>query len=106
MITYLPAQFLHRIASTVFYCSLSILSYPIGNQSINQSINRHYFKMMSDNSMPVMNQPANMMESGPNGNNLAAAAVQRHPVESLQAQQGVYCRTQDDGSASRVIQDN
>lgn len=35
-----------------------------------------------------MNQPANMMEVGPNGNNLAAAARQKHPIDLLQQQQG------------------
>jgi hypothetical protein len=29
-----------------------------------------------------------MMESGANGNNLAAAAMRRHPVEILQQRQG------------------
>mmetsp|Transcript_25217 Transcript_25217/g.62139 ORF Transcript_25217/g.62139 Transcript_25217/m.62139 type:complete len:139 (-) Transcript_25217:79-495(-) len=43
--------------------------------------------MMSDNSIPVMNKPVDMMSSGANGNNLQAAARQRHPVEELQRQQ-------------------
>mmetsp|Transcript_55590 Transcript_55590/g.153935 ORF Transcript_55590/g.153935 Transcript_55590/m.153935 type:complete len:138 (+) Transcript_55590:63-476(+) len=43
--------------------------------------------MMSDASLPVMNKPVNMMEAGPNGNNLQAQAMQRHPVEELQRQQ-------------------
>ena len=50
---------------------------------------RHYnYIMMSDNSLPVMNKPVDMMEVGPNGNNLQAAARRRHPVEELQRQQG------------------
>eukprot|EP00526_Cylindrotheca_closterium_P028241 CAMPEP_0113618614 /NCGR_PEP_ID=MMETSP0017_2-20120614/9431_1 /TAXON_ID=2856 /ORGANISM="Cylindrotheca closterium" /LENGTH=83 /DNA_ID=CAMNT_0000528135 /DNA_START=53 /DNA_END=301 /DNA_ORIENTATION=+ /assembly_acc=CAM_ASM_000147 len=43
--------------------------------------------MMSDNSIPVMNKPVDMMSSGVNSNNLQAAARQRHPVEELQRQQ-------------------
>jgi hypothetical protein len=41
--------------------------------------------------IPVMNQPVNMMEVGVNGNNLAAAALQRHPVEVFQRRQGMLC---------------
>eukprot|EP00540_Astrosyne_radiata_P022369 CAMPEP_0116864862 /NCGR_PEP_ID=MMETSP0418-20121206/25061_1 /TAXON_ID=1158023 /ORGANISM="Astrosyne radiata, Strain 13vi08-1A" /LENGTH=133 /DNA_ID=CAMNT_0004500137 /DNA_START=145 /DNA_END=546 /DNA_ORIENTATION=+ len=37
--------------------------------------------------IPVMTKPVNYMEVGPNGNNLAAAAVKRHPVDTLQQQQ-------------------
>jgi hypothetical protein len=44
--------------------------------------------MMSDNSIPVMNQPVDLMEAGPNGNNLQAAAMRRHPVDELQRRQG------------------
>ena len=44
--------------------------------------------MMSDNSIPVMDKPVNMMEAGPNGNNLQAAAVKKHPIEMMQRQQG------------------
>lgn len=41
---------------------------------------------MSDlsSSIPMMRSPANQMETGPNGNNLAAAATQNHPVDSIQ----------------------
>jgi len=31
-----------------------------------------------------MRSPANQMESGPNGNNLAATATRHHPVDTLQ----------------------
>lgn len=34
--------------------------------------------------IPVMQQPASLMEAGPNGNNLAAQATARHPVDNLQ----------------------
>jgi hypothetical protein len=44
--------------------------------------------MMSDNSIPVMKKPVDMMETGVNGNNLQAAARQVHPVDELQRQQG------------------
>lgn len=44
--------------------------------------------MMSDNSIPVMNQPSNMMETGVNGNNLQASAQKTHPIDVLQRQQG------------------
>jgi hypothetical protein len=39
-------------------------------------------------SLPVMKQPRNMMEVGPNGNNLEAAARRRHLVDDLQRQSG------------------
>ena len=35
-------------------------------------------------SIPVMSKPANLMEVGPNGNNLAAAARAAHPVDEMQ----------------------
>jgi len=44
--------------------------------------------MNDDNSIPVMKKPANMMEVGPNGNNLQAAALQKHPIEVMQKRQG------------------
>lgn len=34
--------------------------------------------------IPVMQKPASLMEVGPNGNNLAAAAASQHPVDHLQ----------------------
>ena len=42
--------------------------------------------MMSDtSSIPVMNKPVNnLMEVGPNGNNLQVQALQKHPVAELQ----------------------
>lgn len=43
--------------------------------------------MMSDTTIPVMSKPVNMMEAGPNGNNLQAHALQRHPVDELQRRQ-------------------
>ncbi|KAG7361713.1 proteasome maturation factor UMP1 [Nitzschia inconspicua] len=41
----------------------------------------------SNHGIPIMNQPVNMMEVGANGSNLAATAIQRHPVEVLQKRQ-------------------
>jgi Proteasome maturation factor UMP1 len=43
--------------------------------------------------IPIMNKPASLMEVGPNGNNLAAAAASRHPVDDLQRtmQQNPFC---------------
>jgi Proteasome maturation factor UMP1 len=35
-------------------------------------------------SIPIMHQPASLMLNGPNGNNLAARAKARHPVDDLQ----------------------
>lgn len=35
-----------------------------------------------------MNRPVDMMEVGVNGNNLAASALRRHPIEQLQERQG------------------
>mmetsp|Transcript_20908 Transcript_20908/g.29057 ORF Transcript_20908/g.29057 Transcript_20908/m.29057 type:complete len:138 (-) Transcript_20908:211-624(-) len=34
--------------------------------------------------IPMMKSPANVMEAGPNGNNLASAATRAHPVDQLQ----------------------
>jgi hypothetical protein len=36
------------------------------------------------NSIPVMRSPADLMNHGPNSDNLAAAAVQMHPIDRLQ----------------------
>lgn len=36
--------------------------------------------------IPLMQQPASLMQVGPNGNNLAASAAARHPVDQLQQQ--------------------
>ena len=45
---------------------------------------------MSDvsSTIPLMRAPVNQMESGPNGNNLAAAATCPHPVDELQRRGG------------------
>jgi hypothetical protein len=48
--------------------------------------------MSSDNGIPVMNKPVDMMEVGPNGNNLAVSALRRHPIEELQDRQGEFGR--------------
>jgi hypothetical protein len=42
--------------------------------------------------IPVMHKPASLMEVGPNGNNLAAAAASRHPVDHLQQQMMTHNR--------------
>jgi hypothetical protein len=34
--------------------------------------------------IPIMREPASLMELGPNGNNLAVAAASRHPVDHMQ----------------------
>jgi len=44
--------------------------------------------MSSENGIPVMNKPVDTMEVGANGNNLATAAMRRHPIEELQQRQG------------------
>jgi hypothetical protein len=36
-----------------------------------------------------MNKPVDAMEVGANGNNLAMAALRKHPIEELQQRQGV-----------------
>ena len=44
--------------------------------------------MMEDSlRIPEMHKPASLMETGVNGNNLAAQAAARHPVDNLQRQQ-------------------
>lgn len=43
--------------------------------------------------IPMMKSPANVMEAGPNGNNLATAASRVHPVDQLQrAEAGTFFR--------------
>ena len=44
--------------------------------------------MDESGSIPVMKQPRNMMEVGPNGNNLQAQARRRHPIDDLQRTAG------------------
>ena len=46
--------------------------------------------MSSDNAIPVMKKPVDAMEVGANGNNLAMAAIGRHPIEELQQKQGAF----------------
>merc|ERR1711884_747760 len=43
--------------------------------------------MSSENGIPVMKKPIDTMEVGANGNNLATAAMGRHPIEELQHRQ-------------------
>ncbi|VEU39185.1 unnamed protein product [Pseudo-nitzschia multistriata] len=43
--------------------------------------------MSSENGIPVMNKPVDAMEVGPNGSNLATAAMRKHPMEELQQRQ-------------------
>jgi len=40
-------------------------------------------------SIPVMRSPADLMSLGPNSDNLAAAAVQAHPIDRMQRSQQV-----------------
>jgi hypothetical protein len=48
--------------------------------------------MSTENGIPIMNKPVNAMEAGPNAGNLAAAALQRHPIEDQQQRHGeCYC---------------
>ena len=42
------------------------------------------------NSIPVMYKPANMIEAGPNGNNLQTVAAAQHPVEMMQRRAGTF----------------
>lgn len=42
--------------------------------------------MSNSDSIPLLKQPVSMMETGPNGSNLASAATARHPVDILQRQ--------------------
>jgi Proteasome maturation factor UMP1 len=37
-----------------------------------------------------MNLPVNLMEAGPNGNNLAVSASENHPVDDLQRRRSIY----------------
>ena len=43
---------------------------------------------MTDNSIPIMDKPADQMEEGLNSNNLQTAALQKHPIDELQRLQG------------------
>ena len=42
---------------------------------------------MSEAAIPVMRKPVDMMEVGPNGNNLQATAMAKHPVDEVQQRQ-------------------
>ena len=44
--------------------------------------------MSTENGIPIMNKPVNAMEAGPNAGNLASAAIQKHPMETQQHQNG------------------
>mmetsp|Transcript_3416 Transcript_3416/g.4195 ORF Transcript_3416/g.4195 Transcript_3416/m.4195 type:complete len:144 (-) Transcript_3416:119-550(-) len=39
---------------------------------------------LNSSSIPVMRSPPNLMYNGPNSDNLAAAAVQAHPIDRMQ----------------------
>jgi hypothetical protein len=57
---------------------------------IHQDLNKENTKKMStENGIPLMNKPVDSMQVGANGNNLATAAMRRHPIEELQQRQGV-----------------
>jgi hypothetical protein len=45
--------------------------------------------MSTETGIPLMNKPVDSMQVGANGNNLATAAMRRHPIEELQQRQGV-----------------
>jgi len=36
--------------------------------------------------IPIVKKPVSLMETGPSGNNLAVAAAERHPVDTIQRQ--------------------
>jgi hypothetical protein len=38
----------------------------------------------SESSIPIMRYPNDIMTEGPNSDNLAAAAIQSHPVDRMQ----------------------
>ena len=46
---------------------------------------------MTDNSIPIMNKPADLMEEGLNSKNLQTTALQKHPIDELQRLQGEMC---------------
>lgn len=64
------------------YLALASLEQP--NTVLLLKKKRKYLKMEDIASIPLMNKPANLMELGPNGNNLAAAAQSAHPVDAMQ----------------------
>ena len=39
---------------------------------------------LNSSSIPVMRSPVDLMNDGPNSDNLAAAAVQSHPIDRMQ----------------------
>ena len=46
--------------------------------------------MSSENRIPVLNEPVNMMEGGANSSNLAISSMRRHPIDELQQHQGTF----------------
>jgi len=58
--------------------------------------------MEDSSTIPLMQKPVSLMEAGPNGNNLAAAAASRHPVDSLQRVQQKHAGGHDLDFVRRV----
>ena len=46
--------------------------------------------LSSSSSIPVMRSPNDLMANGPNSDNLAAAAIQTHPVDRMQRGELLY----------------
>jgi len=44
--------------------------------------------MTESNSIPIMRKPSDAMTNGLNSSNLAAAAIQRHPIDQMQRSSG------------------
>ena len=54
--------------------------------SLHKKLQHKSITMMEDasSSIPVMRKPADAMTTGLNSSNLAAAAMQRHPIDRMQ----------------------
>ncbi len=72
------------INTTVLQCIIQLIYLQptkLSNHLVPKTI-----KMDSLNSasIPIMRSPANLMANGPNSDNLAARAVQTHPIDRMQ----------------------
>ncbi len=68
----------------------------IDNQQQNNNVASSYYSIsfysivfiimdpLNSSSIPVMRSPIDLMKEGPNSDNLAAGAIQAHPIDRMQ----------------------
>jgi hypothetical protein len=58
---------------------------------------------LNSTSIPVMRSPADIMNDGLNSDNLAAGAVQSHPIDRMQRGKQVRSNCSDHGKDSKIV---